>query len=327
LRAFRVTFAGEGADDYGGPYREVFSHLCAELESSILTLFIPVPNAKQQSGSNRDCFLLNPKRKDDDLKYYRFLGQIIGIAIRSNIPLPLHLTSIFWKFILGQTVDRLDLISFDAQMAQNAESILTSTPEDFENFELTWKTTNSADEEFDLIPNGRLISVTYEERHEYVERMIYARQNESNKQMAAVKSGLGTIIPLAPLSVFSWRELEERVVGRLDVDLEVLKKHTVYEGVSPTAPHVKFFWNVMQLFTPEMRCRFLQFVGGRARLPSGVGEWAMPFKILHPPPGSSRNPDAVAPLSQTCFFSISLPAYTSEEIMYKKIGICHLELC
>ena len=42
---------------------------------------------------------------------------------------------------------------------------------------------NSADEEIDLIPGGRHIPVLYEERHEYVERMIHARMTESNKQV------------------------------------------------------------------------------------------------------------------------------------------------
>ena len=318
LRAFRVTFAGEGADDYGGPYREVFSQLCAELESPVLPFLIPVPNSKSETGSNRECFMLNPKRKDDDLKYYRFFGQLIGIAIRSNVPLPLHLISSFWKFILGIPLDRSDLIGYDVQMMHGAETILNSTLDEFESFDLTWKTVNSGDEEIELVPGGKKISVSYEERYEYVERLIFARQTESNRQLSAVKSGLGAIIPLAALSVFTWRELEERVVGRLDVDVDVLMAHTVYEGVPPDSPHIQFFWNVMRRFTPEMRCRFLQFVGGRARLPSSVGEWSMPFKIL-PPPGAFRDPDSVSPLSQTCFFSISLPAYTSEEIMYRKL--------
>ncbi len=217
-----------------------------------------------------------------------------------------------------------------------AETILNSTPDEFDSFDLTWKTVNSGDEEIELVPGGKKISVSYEERHEYVERLIFARQTESNRQvfvffetfahtfvdslfqLSAVKAGLGAIIPLAALSVFTWRELEERVVGRLDVDVDVLMSHTVYEGVSPDSSHIRFFWNVMRKFTPEMRCRFLQFVGGRARLPSSVGEWSMPFKIL-PPPGTFHDPDSVSPLSQTCFFSVSLPAYTSEEIMHRKL--------
>jgi hypothetical protein len=33
LRTFKVKFEGEGADDYGGPYREFFSQFMAEVQS------------------------------------------------------------------------------------------------------------------------------------------------------------------------------------------------------------------------------------------------------------------------------------------------------
>ena len=48
VRAFRVNFSGEGSDDYGGPYREVFSHVCEELESDLLPLLIPIPNKRYE---------------------------------------------------------------------------------------------------------------------------------------------------------------------------------------------------------------------------------------------------------------------------------------
>ena len=44
----------------------------------------------------------------------------------------------------------------------------------------------------------------------------------------------------------------------------------------------------------------------------------MPFKIL-PSCASGKHQDDVAPLSQTCFFSLSLPEYSCEEVMYRKL--------
>ena len=32
-RAFKVKFEGEGVDDYGGPYREIFSQVAAEVQA------------------------------------------------------------------------------------------------------------------------------------------------------------------------------------------------------------------------------------------------------------------------------------------------------
>ena len=46
-RAFKVKFAGEGADDYGGPYREVLTMLTLplrlRLRRATLTLALPLP--------------------------------------------------------------------------------------------------------------------------------------------------------------------------------------------------------------------------------------------------------------------------------------------
>jgi HECT-domain (ubiquitin-transferase) len=69
------------------------------------------------------------------------------------------------------------------QMVHTADTILGCSEEEYSTFELTWRTVNSAEEEIDLIPNGSKIDVCYEERHEFVERMIHARVNECNKQV------------------------------------------------------------------------------------------------------------------------------------------------
>ena len=59
--------------------------------------------------------------------------------------------------------------------------------------------------------------------------------------MSAVKAGLGVIIPLAPLHCFTWEELEERIVGRPDIDVDLLMEHTVYD------PKVCFLFSYLLL--------------------------------------------------------------------------------
>ena len=78
-RAFKVKFAGEAADDYGGPYREVFTRLCSELENeAVLPLLMPTPNGQQGLGSNRD----------------RFVVQLtLALSLALPLTLPLTLTS------------------------------------------------------------------------------------------------------------------------------------------------------------------------------------------------------------------------------------------
>lgn len=54
-KAFKVKFVGEAADDYGGPYREVFTAVCSELQNAaVLPLFLQTPNGQHSLGTNRD---------------------------------------------------------------------------------------------------------------------------------------------------------------------------------------------------------------------------------------------------------------------------------
>ena len=42
-RGFKVKFVGESADDYGGPFREAITNMCAELQCATSHLFILTP--------------------------------------------------------------------------------------------------------------------------------------------------------------------------------------------------------------------------------------------------------------------------------------------
>jgi len=61
-RAFRVKLKGEGVDDHGGPYSQLFTDVCNELQSSvpILPLFVRTPNNISQQGQNQEKFMINP---------------------------------------------------------------------------------------------------------------------------------------------------------------------------------------------------------------------------------------------------------------------------
>jgi hypothetical protein len=57
---FSVSLAGEGSIDVGGPFRETLTNMVAELETDALPLLIKTPNNRNEHGSSRDCFCLNP---------------------------------------------------------------------------------------------------------------------------------------------------------------------------------------------------------------------------------------------------------------------------
>lgn len=66
---------GESVDDCGGGYSESIAEMCEELQNGLTPLLIVTPNGRDESGANRDCFLLNPAAKSPlHISMFRFLG-------------------------------------------------------------------------------------------------------------------------------------------------------------------------------------------------------------------------------------------------------------
>ena len=94
-RTFKVKFEGEGVDDYGGPYREVFAQIPLELQAfkrsedvrnaCCLPVFQPTPNTLIDKDTDSPKFLLRPNIiAPMYLELCNFLGQFVGMALRSQ---------------------------------------------------------------------------------------------------------------------------------------------------------------------------------------------------------------------------------------------------
>ena len=82
-----------------------------ELNTGVVPLLIPTPNTTNEVGYNRDRSLLNPALTDPShMEMFRFLGVLLGVAMRTKKPLDLHLAPVVWKQLAGMapTVDDLE---------------------------------------------------------------------------------------------------------------------------------------------------------------------------------------------------------------------------
>ena len=321
-RIFKVVFRGEGATDAGGPYNEAISAMCDELMSRFLPLFVPTQNNLHNVGENRDSWIINPGA-DSPLQtdLFQFLGKLMGVAIRTQNNLNLFLPPLFWKKLMLEEISIGDLKGVDeccCQMLdilrnlQENEITPEKFPETFEN--ICFSTHDSSGRVVDLVERGGEALVTYERAQEYVRMVEVLRLSESERQYAAIRKGMSTVVPLNLLNLFSWKQVESMVCGAADIDVEALKAKTEYENISADAPQVRFFWEILKEITPKDRCQFLRFVWGRSRLP--VSREFKKFKITQLNKGG--NPDVYMPVAHTCFFQIDLPTYSSKEIMKEK---------
>ena len=102
-KIFQTKFAGEGAIDVGGPFRECLSNLVDELESEFLPLLIKSTNNRNNHGYNRDCYILNPSSiSPTHGELFVFFGYFLGFSIRTQSAMNWHFPAIFWKQMLGE---------------------------------------------------------------------------------------------------------------------------------------------------------------------------------------------------------------------------------
>ncbi|KAH9129821.1 hypothetical protein LEN26_005783 [Aphanomyces euteiches] len=319
-----VTFLGENSIDAGGPYRETLSQFCAELQSSQLPLLLPTPNGQHNVGTHRDAWVLHPVSHEQHSGMLIFLGKLLGVAIRTKYCLSLNLSQVVWKLLVQDPITLDDLEAIDTLVVSSMRSLRTIeqsgvTEELFADFVLETMTTLSTDNRMvNLVDDGDSIPVTFATRHTFADLVEAYRMHEFDDAAKYLRQGLGLVVPLRLLRLFTWMELEALVCGTPEVDIDLLEKCTEYSSCNPTDQHVIWFWEVLRGYNQEARQAFLRFVWGRSRLPRSIQEFqnGQQFKLQ----GFGRQPaDMYMPVSHTCFFSLELPRYSSLEVLSTRL--------
>ena len=321
-RIYKINYRGEASIDAGGPYNESMSNICDELQSAFLHLFIPTANHAGNLGENREAWTVNPSATSQiDFELFGFIGKLMGAAIRTQNNLGLSLPPLFWKKLIHEPVTLADLRGVDVCQVQIIEMLKNPAAHDLtpENFEMAYDekfaAKDSSGREVELVPGGKDLTVTYDNCGQYADLMAKMRLSESDKAIQKIRQGISAVIQIDLLNLFSWRQVETLVCGTVDVDVDILKENTDYEGCGLSDQHIQYFWEVLREFSQIERSLYLKFVWGRKRLPSGK-DWSHMKVTRYNPAGPVNN---YMPVSHTCFFTLDLPAYTTKEAMRVKL--------
>lgn len=120
--------------------------------------------------------------------------------------------------------------------------------------------------------------------------------------MSAIRKGFEMIFPLSVMRILTWKEVEYKVCGSEDVEIERLKKITTYQGCSESDEYVERFWRVLETFSMEEKTAYLKFVWGRSRIPPEGTENIQKHTITYLWVSGERDPNIMLPISHTCFF-------------------------
>lgn len=345
----RVKFVNDlGVDEAGIDQDGVFKEF---LEEIIKKVFNPALNLfKTTSGNERLYPSPTSYIHENHLQLFEFVGKMLGKAVYEGIVVDVPFASFFLSQVLGHhhstfysSIDELP--SLDSEFYKNLTSIKRYDG-DVGDLGLTL----SYDEDVmgqlvchELIPGGKTMPVTNENKISYIHLMAHFRMHTQIKdQTIAFIRGFRSIINPEWLHMFSTPEVQRLISGdNAEIDLDDLKKHTVYYGGFHSSHRVIIWlWDILSSdFNAEERAMFLKFVTSCSRPPLlGFAYLKPPFSIrcvevsddqdTGDTLGSvlrgfftirKKEPGGRLPTSSTCFNLLKLPNYSKKSILRDKL--------
>lgn len=315
-RAFKVKLIGEGVNDYSGPYREVFTDAFAETMKTredhvgCLGVLEPTPNSVCGIGDDRDLFMFSlngrvlhpdcsnvaelPKKMDGLKSFFGFLTLPRDEASREvedSLVFLGRLVGVAYRHGLSSDVP-LPLESIWKALAEESSTCAAQLSE-IDQLALRHLGEDRACNSSLLLWQQRLLN--------------------------SFSEGLSSVVPVELLPLMTGEELRESICGNPEVDVDLLELVVEYEGYEPHDQVIEYFWETLREMTNDERKRFLQFVWARNRLPLRQSDFEAPFKIQKDTVNSGDKADCALPSASTCFFSLTLPAYSTREILRAKL--------
>jgi E3 ubiquitin-protein ligase HERC2 len=244
------TLQGEGVDDHGGPYRALFQSAVGEEPSGILNLLEPCPNGRHRVGHNQDSTVFTGTAAASRL--YWHLGRLLGTAGRHDIQLPLSLSALVWKPCVGAPLQRADLESVDKMLARGLTDIdacrldasdevavlqdaLRSAGGSVSTAAITAATivTSGIDSD-DGGSSGSAQQLSAAKRRRLVSTVERLSMTRNSASLEELYSGIGAVLPVEQLAVFTAAEAEALFCGVPEVSIQSVA-NTWYTARSITA--------------------------------------------------------------------------------------------
>lgn len=168
-----VKYAQGDGMDYGGLYRDSLNKVASCMWHDSFSLFKRVPNAGDKHGLNQETFMPNSTYGKSSKDLFIFVGQILGLSIRTKGYFDVRFPPCFYKLLSGAPLNLYDLATIDEReyydnSVDNKISVTTQRRNiSKENFDARdddyyFVVTNIAGKKIELIPGGNRIKVTWD---------------------------------------------------------------------------------------------------------------------------------------------------------------------
>ncbi|KAF8358771.1 oxi-1 [Pristionchus pacificus] len=342
----RVKFVNQqGLDEAGIDQDGVFKEF---LELTLKAVFNPNLSLFSFTSAGQ----LHPSTmsymQENHLDLFRFVGKMLAKAVYEGIVVDVQLAPVMLATLLGEkSLCAFDeLAQFDPELYRSLSYVKKGSEDEVNDMGLTFSTDENCMgklKTIDIVPCGRAIQVTHENRINYVHRMAHYRVfTQTKEQCKAFVEGFQKVANPSWLFLFAPHELQYLISGQSsDIDLADLRKHVQYYGGFHSGHRlIKWLWQILENdFSAEERRLFLKFVTSCSRGPLlGFGSLEPPFSIrcvevsddqdtgdtlgsvvrgflaLKKGQSTSRLPTA-----STCFNLLKLPNYNKKSVLLEKL--------
>lgn len=256
------------------------------------------------------------------LDYFYFIGQFIARALIQGVCIEAFFTTSFCKQILHCHPDIDDLKEVDEVLANGLNWILENEIDPStlgQKFEI--EIDHIGKHETILLKNeGDKIDVTNENKKEYADLLInYVLEKKIEKQVNSFCNGFDSLISHKDLYIFTSKELQLLICGVPRIDVEDFIAHIkIQNPYTLETPIVKLFFQLIRKSDNDKLAKLLFFMTGSSRVPTnGFEEFCQlsghSLKIAR---GGDINK---LPCAHTCFNTIDIPPYESEEDLNNKL--------
>ncbi|CAD6224446.1 unnamed protein product [Miscanthus lutarioriparius] len=303
-----------------GVLREWFCLVCQALFSPKQVLFSPCPEDKRR-------FYLNETSAVDPLhlKYFTFAGRIIGLALMHKVQVGVVLDRTLFLHLAERSITLEDISVADPVKYASCKKILEMDAAEIDSLYLTFSRGAhelGTEKVIDLCPGGQDISVNIRNRKHYIDLLIKNIFVDSiSSQLTHFTEGFADILvnPKRRAEFFECLDLEDldRLLGGNNnaINLQDWKSHTQYNGYKEKDRQITLFWKAVERMSIERQRQLLFFWTSVKYLPSdgfcGLSSKLYIYK-------TSDSPDRL-PSSQTCFYRLCLPPYTSLKMMENQL--------
>ncbi|KAI8831190.1 hypothetical protein BJ741DRAFT_537023 [Chytriomyces cf. hyalinus JEL632] len=305
----------EAGIDQNGVFKEFLEDMCKRAFASDFGMF--------RTTDDGNCVpSVSSRIHEDHLHLLEFVGRIFGKALYEGIVIDIPFATFVYAKMLGRMNFFEDLSSLDVQLTKNL-IFLKHYEGDASDLGLTF----TIDEDSfgavvskDIKPGGSGITVTNENKYEYIHLMSdYKLNQECKAQYKAFVGGFRTIMQSKFIRFFSPNELQVLMSGEnVEINVADLRQHTRYEGgYFDQHPTIRLFWQVIEEMQGKERNVFLKFVTSCSNPPVGG------FRHLDPPFtirffGMGKDATRL-PTSSTCFNVLKLPSYQKKSSLKPKL--------